>query len=87
MTIDWEEHRYSGVLCEFRPRRKYKERDPKRGMLKKAGTHLTLTAMWKMDDDDPYPGEYALGAPGLLDVLGVVWIASGDVVALHKQKD
>lgn len=85
--VDWEQHRYGdGVLCEFRPRAEYQGRTTKPGMAEKAGTRFVLRTMWLMDDDDPYPGEYALSTidscGGLMEQLGIAWVASGDVVVL-----
>jgi len=84
-AVDWEQHRYGGgVLCEFRPRAEYQGRHAKPGMLEKAGMRFVLHTMWLMDEDDSYPGEYALSTVdscrGLMDALGVAWVASGDVV-------
>jgi hypothetical protein len=86
-AVDWEQHRYSeGVLCEFRPRAEYNGRATKPGMTEKAGTRYVLRTMWLMDEDDPYPGEYALSTVdscgGLMETLGIAWVASGDVVVL-----
>jgi hypothetical protein len=86
-AVDWAQHRYSdGVLCEFRPRAEYKDRATKPGMAEKAGTRFVLRTMWLMDEDDSYPGEYALSTVdscgGLMETLGIAWVASGDVVVL-----
>lgn len=43
------------------------------------GTRYTFMASWVMDDDDPYPGEWAMTFedPGATSLL---WVASGDLV-------
>lgn len=88
-AVDWEQHLYGygdGLLCEFRPRAEYKGRAIKAGMTEKTGTLFFLRAMWLMHEDDSYPGEYALSTVdscgGLMDTLGIDWVASGDVVVL-----
>lgn len=44
------------------------------------GLELEFNVLWKMDDFDSYPGEYALELPQEQKSLtGLVWIASGDV--------
>lgn len=88
--MDWDSLRCgSGVLCEFRPRREYKGRPAKPGMLDKSGARLVLRAMWLMGNDDPYPGEYALSSVDscgdLMGLIGISWVASGDVVVLPNQ--
>lgn len=69
----------------FRPRPTYDGREMKPGMKELEGRELTVKTLWQMGEDDPYPGEWALGAadrgavfPEMPDVL---WIASGDVEA------
>ena len=86
--IDWDEHRYGdGVLCEIKPRETYQGRQLKPGISQKEGMQFVLVALWEMDEDDPYPGEYALSTKGckqLLDALGIAWISSGDVVVISE---
>ena len=89
IAVDWEQHRYdAGVLCEFRPRAEYKGRATRPGMMEKAGTRFVLRTLWLMDNDDPYPGEFALSTCDsasdgeLMRVLDIHWVASGDVVAV-----
>lgn len=89
--IDWEEHQFSArkpVRVVFRPRLTYTRQGRPPDELRfdvrqHIGQVLDVCALWKMGDDDPYPGEWALGAPpsNRGDVLpGILWIASGDVV-------
>lgn len=90
-AVEWEHHRYSdGVLCEFRPRAEYKGRATKPGLTEKAGARFVLRALWLMEDDDAYPGEYALSTVdscgGLMKTLGIAWVASGDVFVLPNAK-
>lgn len=87
-AVDWEAHRYGeGVLCEFRPRAEYRGCELKPGLAEKAGTRLVLRTMWLMDEDDSYPGEYALSSVdscgGQIKPLGLDWVASGDVVPVR----
>ena len=86
--FDWEQHRYKGVLCEFRPRESYKGRLMKPGLAEKAGLRLRLVKMWTMNKDDPYPGEVALSTEGSIEelykTLGLSWIASGDVKVIEE---
>ena len=81
--MDWEQHKVKPVKCIFTPRPDYNGRPVRPEHAAKTGLELELVAMWKMDGDDPYPGEYALSTndscKALVEVLGVSWIASGDV--------
>jgi hypothetical protein len=91
LAVDWNKLRYgAGVLCEFRPRPEYQGRAIRPGMAEKAGAQFVLRALWKMGADDPYPGEYALSTADscgeLTERLGIVWVASGDVVVLPNVK-
>lgn len=65
------------------PRETYKGRPQKPGMSALAGREMVLSAMWLMDENDPYPGEWALGDTGktreLESAAGIPWVASGDV--------
>ena len=86
--FDWEKHRFgNGVLCEFRPRETHRGHPLRPFLARKAGTQFVLMTLWLMDDDDPYPGEYALSTKGckqLMEQLGITWIASGDVVVVGE---
>jgi hypothetical protein len=57
------------------------------------GKKFFLEVLWKMNDDDPYPGEYALGDAQASVTVGkntlfkearIAWIASGDVKILRQ---
>ena len=79
--IDWNEHRNKSVEVVFAPREQYMGRLMLPGLAKHAGERLTVRLLWLMGDDDPYPGEWALGSADRdSDVLGRTWIASGDVI-------
>lgn len=86
--FDWQNHHLSTsepVLCMVAIRKEYKGRQIRPEALAIDGQVLELTPLWLMDEDDPYPGEWALGEPGMLAVngklqsAGIGWIASGDV--------
>lgn len=81
--MDWNNHYTKPVKCIFTPRENHNGRPMRPGMAEKAGTPLELVTMWKMDNTDFYPGEYALStvdsSKALVQALGVSWIASGDV--------
>jgi hypothetical protein len=80
-TIDWGAHRFGdGVEVTLTPRPVYAGRDLLPVMRENAGARITVVPLWLMDEDDPYPGEWALGSPhGDGDIFGRGWIASGDV--------
>lgn len=79
--VDWDQHRFSeGVECTFTPRETYQGREMLPGMKEHAGETVRLIALWLMNDGDPYPGEWALGAADRRsEVFGRMWVASGDV--------
>lgn len=68
------------VRVIFRPRPVYQGSQVMPRLMFFAGTHLLVRPLWLMDKDDPYPGEWALGAADGYSLLGRSWIASGDVV-------
>lgn len=48
------------------------------------GKTMTLEALWIGDDDDPYPGEWAMGLPfDPASVDSPNWLASGDVKVIR----
>ncbi len=86
-AIDWSQHLHTRtpVRVSFWPRASYQGREALAGMLSQTGAQLSVVPLWQMDEDDPYPGEWALGAPDYGELLGRSWIASGDVVPLDPQ--
>lgn len=92
-TVNWAEHyayrlRSKPVLCRVKLRQTYRGQ-----ALKKAHPGIDaeiheVFAIWLMDSEDPYAGEYALQrADGRRfgdDRTGLLWIASGDVEALQS---
>ena len=86
--INWSKYRFGdGILCEFKPRETYKGRQLKRNLAEKTGVQFTLSTLWLMDENDPYPGEYALATVSrkeLFKELGIAWVASGDVIIIGE---
>lgn len=85
-VIDWGNNRLP-VRCEYQPRAEYRGRALKPGQEAMRGRVFSLIALWKMGDEDKYPGEYALAGHGvsLFDELGIGWVASGDVVPVEGE--
>ncbi len=85
--INWEEHRIEPVECIYTPRDQYRGRTLLPGHKELTGQRIKLVALWLMDEDDPYPGEWALTSAGnndpLYKIFGRAWIASGDVMELN----
>lgn len=73
------------VECMLTPRAEYRGRMCRPEFLAAAGERLTLEVLWKQGDDDPYPGEWALGRHGAL-IHGRAWISSGDVRLLDSHE-
>lgn len=83
--MNWENNRFKPIRCRFTPRDTYDGRNLKPELKAHRGQILDLVARWKMDADDPYPGEWALGIRDYRPVFGdTLWIASGDVTVLPK---
>jgi hypothetical protein len=84
-TTDWQQivDDRRGVRCRLTPRETYDGRPVRDDVRPFIGTDATLVPLWPMDDDDKYPGEWALGAPDYSDVFGRAWVASGDVTVLE----
>lgn len=92
--FDWQDHHLwtsAPVLCRVAIRKDYKGRQIRPEALAIDGMEIELMAGWMMEDDDPYPGEWALQPPVRLSEQAdlfrraVGWIASGDVVVLAAQ--
>ena len=83
--INWVDHRINPVDCVYMPREQYKGRELLPGHKELTGRRIKLVALWIMDENDPYPGEWALTSGGetcaeVYRVFGLAWIASGDVM-------
>lgn len=82
--INWADHKIKPVECIYTPREQYRGRKLLPGHKELTGRRIELVALWLMDDDDPYPGEWALASPDSYRVFGRAWIASGDVMPIRK---
>ena len=89
--IDWDQHRWSGgpsVSCIFTPRATWRGNPMKSQLIPLMGEEMFLVSSWRCQDDEKYPGEFALeGADdrtrAMLREAEVTWIASGDVTPLE----
>ncbi len=72
------------MICKFTPR-EGEGYELKPELRQYIGKELELRKLWLMDEDDPYPNEWALGNSNRYeDVLpDLTWIASGDVEVLQ----
>lgn len=75
--IDFEQHKIDPIKCIFAPREEFDGRALLPELREHIGETVYLVASWQMDDQDKYPGEWALVAKGGL-IFGRTWIASGD---------
>ena len=74
--------------CKICHRETYNGRPLKPNVKELDGLELELQAMWLQEDEDPYPGEWAMGIVDdeerrkfMVD-YNISWVASGDVVVL-----
>ncbi len=82
--INWKVRKIKPVECIYTPREQYRGRKLMAGHKELTGRRIELVALWLMDEDDPYPGEWALASPDSYRVFGRSWIASGDVIQIRK---
>lgn len=84
-TFNWAQYLLGqGKECIFTPRASYAGREALPEVLQHAGEKVTLTALWQMSDEDPYPGEWTLSAVNMGDLIfGRAWVASGDVTPVE----
>jgi hypothetical protein len=98
MSDPVEYQQYDHLLVRFTPRPTYKGSPLKKFLHQFTGQEVFVQVMWLMDEDDRYPGEYALGPmygrhrdTGIFGDHGeesIGWIASGDVeVIRHATKE
>jgi hypothetical protein len=69
-------------LCTVEPRPSFKGAILKDEAKRMAGKCFILQAYWLQDENDPYPGEWALGDNhelGRYEDFDLAWISSGDV--------
>lgn len=83
---------FDHVLVRVNQRATYKGRPLKPSANAISGEEVLMEVMWMMDDDDPYPGEWALSPVD--DAIRhrfydhhVGWVASGDVEFLAPAFD
>ena len=76
--------------CRIKQRAEYSGKKLKPSCTSLEGKEIELQAMWRMDDDDKYPDEWAMGGVDscreLLELAGITWIASGDVEILSVEE-
>lgn len=96
LPFKWEEHYHNPVLCKIMPRELFKDQPVKPKVKACRGYLVNLICLWPQEDEDKYPGEYALGpyhpskcSDDILgtqltfDAMGISWISSLDVVVLQ----
>lgn len=87
--IHWDKTRHKCYTkCKIKLRTNL-GREIKESCLALNDLELFLRVEWKMDEDDPYPGEFALSdskvvnsaatESQLFSIADIAWIASGDV--------
>lgn len=83
---------YEVVACRLKPRTEFHGRPIKEKIKPFIGAKLLLTVGWIMDENDPYPGEYALfgadkASKDIIDAMDTTWIASGDIEVVEFGSD
>jgi hypothetical protein len=88
-NFNWDNQRGKNIKCRVKLRKSYDGREMKPCCKQLDGKNLELYVLWKMNDDDPYPNEWALGEreAGELMKAGITWVASGDVEILNAQRE
>lgn len=82
-TLNWEDRKWSSVECRITMREPHRGEPIKESCLPLQGQVGKFSALWLMNANDPYPGEWALAAEGgLLETAGIAWIASGDATPI-----
>jgi hypothetical protein len=84
---DWASLQYRTVACRLTLRETYLGMSLKTEVAALRGAVVHLTPLWQCEDDERYPGEWALGDARGHDALGeagISWIASGDVTVLNE---
>lgn len=80
---DIERYETYKVLVKLRPT--WRGQPLKQRVAELQGQTITVEAGWLMDEDDQYPGEWAmLVSEEVIDKYHISWIASGDLEILNK---
>ena len=79
---------YEMYQCKIKSRPEFKGRKIRDDLDRLDRMEFNLFAMWLQDNEDPYPGEFAMGETGTnaLSIASdnkLVWISSGDVEIIH----
>lgn len=81
-AFEQEQHR-----CRITPRLTYNGRELKPACIVIADEEHVFDVLWKQDDGDPYPGEWAMrpadeATARRFASLGMSWLSSGDLTFL-----
>ncbi len=82
---------YTKYTCVVRQRKEYKDRPLRESCEILEGIKLEgMLASWLMDEDDPYPGEFAMCPTRRVEMeifakAEVYWIASGDLEVKNER--
>ncbi len=89
MTDPVEWRQFDVALCRIKSRPLYMGQPVRESVARQEGAEVLLQALWQCDDDERYPGEWALsflpsdgGLAAMITSFGTGWIASGDVEVL-----
>jgi len=75
---------FKPVKVKFTPRPEFEGMAIHPDVVQYIGQEVTVVPMFMMDDDDKYPGEWALTNEENKGIFGRLWIASGDVTILEE---
>lgn len=72
-------------MCRIKIRPEYKGMIAKPEIEKMNGELVHLQAWWLQDEDDKYPGEWAMGSEDGVNNQLPIWISSGDLDILPER--
>ncbi len=88
MTNQDKIEQFTKYRCRLAIRSEYEGNPIKPECVDHNGKEVVLSASWLMDEDDKYPGEWAMTSvefdDPLLKEMGIGWIASGDLEVIDS---